>query len=82
QKKGPYRVKNHAAAKRCREKAKRYEINLAAREMQAMQDRMYVQAHVIALKTEVLSLRDQILEHSNCRCDMIQRYIARTANTI
>lgn len=81
-KKGPYRVKNKAAAKRCREKTKQYEADLVAKEKQVMQDRAYLEAYVTMLKNEVLSLRSQILEHGECECEAIQRYIIRTANNV
>ncbi|EFQ26706.1 basic region leucine zipper [Colletotrichum graminicola M1.001] len=78
----PYRVKNRAAAKRCREKTKQYEIDLANKEKQVTKEHMYLDACVVALKNEVLSLKNQILQHSSCDCDMIQGYIARTASTV
>ncbi|GKT50714.1 basic leucine zipper (bZIP) transcription factor atfB [Colletotrichum spaethianum] len=77
-----YRVKNRAAAKRCREKTKQYEIDLANKEKQVTQERMYLDACVTALKNEVLTLKNQILQHGSCDCEMIQGYIARTASTV
>ncbi|OHF03475.1 hypothetical protein CORC01_01194 [Colletotrichum orchidophilum] len=77
-----YRVKNRAAAKRCREKTKQHEMDLAAQEKRVTQERMYLDACVTALKNEVLVLRSQILEHGGCDCEMIRGYIARTANNV
>ncbi|OLN97228.1 Cyclic AMP-responsive element-binding protein 5 [Colletotrichum chlorophyti] len=77
-----YRVKNRAAAKRCREKTKQYEIDLAAREKQVTQERMYLDACVTALKNEVLTLKNQILQHGDCECDMIKGYIAKAAGDV
>ncbi|OHW97684.1 basic region leucine zipper [Colletotrichum incanum] len=77
-----YRVKNRAAAKRCREKTKQYEIDLANKEKQVTQERMYLDACVTALKNEVLTLKNQILQHGSCDCEMIQGYIARTASDV
>ncbi|KAF4780348.1 hypothetical protein HER10_EVM0011179 [Colletotrichum scovillei] len=77
-----YRVKNRAAAKRCREKTKQHELDLAAQEQRVTQERMYLDACVSALKNEVLVLRSQILEHGDCDCEMIRGYIARTANNV
>lgn len=82
QKKGPYRVKNQAAAKRYRQRSKQYEINLVAKEKQMEEDRIRLQVCATALKNEVLSLRSHILDHSECRCEVIQQYITRTATTI
>jgi len=80
--KKPYRVKNRAAAKRCREKTKQYEVDLVNKEKQVTQEHMYLDAYVTALKNEVLFLKNQILQHGSCDCDMIQGYIARTASTV
>ncbi|KAK2053138.1 hypothetical protein LY76DRAFT_525226 [Colletotrichum caudatum] len=80
--KKPYRVKNRAAAKRCREKTKQYEIDLTNRAKQVTQERVYLDACVNALKHEVLSLKNQILKHGSCDCDMIQGYITRTASSV
>ncbi|KAK1731575.1 uncharacterized protein BDZ83DRAFT_746507 [Colletotrichum acutatum] len=77
-----YRVKNRAAAKRCREKTKQHELDLAAQEQRVTQERMYLDACVAALKNEVLVLRSQILEHGDCDCEMIRGYIARTASNV
>ncbi|GKT62352.1 basic region leucine zipper [Colletotrichum tofieldiae] len=77
-----YRVKNRAAAKRCREKTKQYEVDLANKEKQVTQERIYLDACVTALKNEVLTLKNQILQHGSCDCEMIQGYIARTASTV
>uniref|UniRef100_L2G2B8 Transcription factor atf21 n=1 Tax=Colletotrichum fructicola (strain Nara gc5) TaxID=1213859 RepID=L2G2B8_COLFN len=74
-----YRVKNRAAAKRCREKTKLYEEDLAVKEQEVTQERMYLDAYVAALKEEVLALKNQILQHGDCNCELIQGYIARTA---
>ncbi|TDZ44827.1 Cyclic AMP-responsive element-binding protein 5 [Colletotrichum trifolii] len=75
-----YRVKNRAAAKRCREKTKQYEIDLAAKEKEVTRERIYLDACVAALKNEVLTLKNQILQHGDCNCEIIQGYIARAAN--
>ncbi|KAK2738652.1 bZIP transcription factor [Colletotrichum kahawae] len=77
-----YRVKNRAAAKRCREKTKQYELDLAAKEQEVTQERIYLDACVTALRNEVLSLKDQILQHGDCDCDVIQGYIARAAGGV
>lgn len=77
-----HRVKNRAAAKRCREKTKQYEMDLAARERQVTEERMYLDACVTALKNEVLTLKNQILQHGDCDCEIIQGYIAKAASGV
>ncbi|GJD04361.1 hypothetical protein ColKHC_13186 [Colletotrichum higginsianum] len=76
------RVKSRAAAKRCREKTKQYETDLANKEKQVAQEREYLDSCVTALKNEVLALRNRVLEHGSCECEMIQRYIVRTASSV
>ncbi|KAK1973420.1 hypothetical protein LZ30DRAFT_15933 [Colletotrichum cereale] len=82
ERKKTHRVKNRVAAKRCREKTKQYETDLANKEKQVTQERVYLDACGTALKNEVLALRNQILEHGNCDCEMIQGYIARMARSV
>ncbi|GKT92444.1 nitrogen assimilation transcription factor [Colletotrichum tofieldiae] len=82
ERKKTYRVKNRAAAKRCREKTTQYETDLVNKEKQVTQERVYLDSYVTALKNEVLALRNRILEHGSCDCEMIQGYIARTASSV
>ncbi|KAF3797279.1 hypothetical protein GCG54_00009250 [Colletotrichum gloeosporioides] len=77
-----YRVKNRAAAKRCREKTKQYEENLAIKEQEVSQERMYLDSCVTALKNEVLALKNEILRHADCDCELIRGYIARAAGGV
>ncbi|KAJ0337269.1 hypothetical protein COL154_013402 [Colletotrichum chrysophilum] len=77
-----YRVKNRAAAKRCREKTKQYELGLATKEQEVIQERIHLDECVTALRNEILSLKGQILQHGDCDCDVIQGYIARAAGGV
>ncbi|CAI0653094.1 unnamed protein product [Colletotrichum noveboracense] len=77
-----YRVKNREAAKRCRAKTKQYEEDLAVKEREMTQERMYLDACVTALKNEVLALKNEILQHGDCDCELIQGYIAKAAGGI
>ncbi|KAF6818535.1 basic region leucine zipper [Colletotrichum musicola] len=80
--KKPHPVRNRAAAKRCREKMKQYERDLVDRDREVAEERAYLDECVSALRCEVLSLKDQILQHGNCKCEAIQRYIVRKANEV
>ncbi|WQF84262.1 Putative basic-leucine zipper domain-containing protein [Colletotrichum destructivum] len=55
ERKKTYRVKNRAAAKRCREKTTQYEMDLVNKEKQVTQERVYLDSCVTALKNEVTS---------------------------
>ncbi|KAF6785751.1 basic region leucine zipper [Colletotrichum sojae] len=80
--KKPHPVRNRAAAKRCRKKMKQYERDLVDRDREVAEERAYLDECVSALRCEVLSLKDQILQHGNCKCEAIQRYIVRKANEV
>ncbi|KAI8253963.1 Transcription factor atf21 [Colletotrichum sp. SAR11_239] len=77
-----YRVKNREAAKRCRVKTKRYEEDLAVKSREIEQQRMYLDECVTVLRSEVLALKNEILQHSDCDCELIQRYIAKAAGAV
>lgn len=77
-----HRVKNRAAAKRCRDKSRQFEIDLAARERQVVEDRAYLEAAATSLRDEILGLKHQILQHGDCDCAMIQGYISKVANEV
>ncbi|KAI3558862.1 transcription factor atf21 [Colletotrichum abscissum] len=76
-----HRIKNRAAAKRSREKTKQYEQYLVVKEHEIAQERMYLNTCLIALKNEVLTLKNEILQHTGCDCEMIQRYIDKAAHS-
>ncbi|KAF4809190.1 Basic leucine zipper (bZIP) transcription factor atfB [Colletotrichum siamense] len=77
-----YRAKNREAAKRCRVKTKQYEEDLAVKSREIERQRMYLDEYVTALQSEVLALKNQILQHGDCDCELINRYIARAAGAI
>jgi hypothetical protein len=77
-----YRVKNRAAAKRCRDKSRQFEIDLAAREKQVTEDHIFLEASAAALREEILTLKNQILQHGDCNCEVIQAYISNVASQV
>ncbi|KAK2043873.1 hypothetical protein LZ31DRAFT_313358 [Colletotrichum somersetense] len=77
-----YRINNRAAAKRCREKTRQQELDMVAMERHVTEERMYLDAYVASLKDEVLSLRNTILQHSDCDCEAIRRYISKAAGDL
>ncbi|OHW97757.1 transcription factor atf21 [Colletotrichum incanum] len=74
-----YRINNRAAAKRCRDKTRQHELDLVAMDKHVTEERMYLDACVTTLKNEVLSLKNTILQHSDCDCEAIKRYIVKAA---
>ncbi|KAK1975249.1 hypothetical protein LZ30DRAFT_693749 [Colletotrichum cereale] len=80
--KKPYRINNRAAAKRCRDKMRQNELDLVAMDQQITEHRMYLEACVATLKDEVLGLKNEILQHSDCNCEAIKRYITLAASGV
>lgn len=77
-----YRIKNRAAAKRCRDKSRQFEIDLAAKERQVTEHHMVLEASAAALREEILILKNQILQHGDCDCEVIQAYISKVASQV
>ncbi|GKT67128.1 transcription factor Atf21 [Colletotrichum tofieldiae] len=77
-----YRTNNRAAAKRCRDKTRQHELDLMAMDRHVTEKRMYLDACVATLQDEVLSLKNTILQHSDCGCEAIERYITKAASDV
>ncbi|KAL0929551.1 transcription factor atf21 [Colletotrichum truncatum] len=73
---------NRAAAKRCRDKARRRELDLVAMDKHVTEERMYLEACVVSLREEVLNLKSKILQHSHCDCKAIRMYIVKAASDV
>ncbi|KAF2997780.1 hypothetical protein E8E14_002633 [Neopestalotiopsis sp. 37M] len=76
------RQKNRAAAARCREKTRHYADQLRGRERDLSSQKAVLTACVADLRDEVLALKNEILRHSGCDCDHIQKYLTAAANSI
>ncbi|KAK7743431.1 hypothetical protein SLS62_010575 [Diatrype stigma] len=76
------RERNRVAAAKCRQKAKQSVSELQSRERELLQQNRFLTAHVGNLREEVLSLKNEILRHSQCDSDVIQTYINKAAREI
>jgi hypothetical protein len=78
----PARIRNRQATRRSREKARRIETETTVRELELSTHRDHLISCVEGLRREVLDLRTEILRHSDCDCNRIQTYIARSASKV
>lgn len=76
------RQRNRRAATKCREKTKAAMIQLEATEKAASMEHMELSKTVADLRGEVLALKNQLLLHGNCECDVIQKYLRNAARNI
>ncbi|RYP80658.1 hypothetical protein DL769_002340 [Monosporascus sp. CRB-8-3] len=77
-----HRERNRIAAHKCRQKNRQNVEELQQQERDLAQQNKYLNAHLNHLKDEVLGLRNEILNHGNCDCELIQNYIAETARNL
>ncbi|KAF3012310.1 hypothetical protein E8E14_000581 [Neopestalotiopsis sp. 37M] len=76
------RQKNRAATARCREKTQQYTQELREQERDLLSKKQSLKACIADLQDEVLALKTEILQHSHCDCDHIQRYLRAAASQV
>ncbi|SPJ91933.1 uncharacterized protein FTOL_13587 [Fusarium torulosum] len=69
------REKNRKAAGRCRSRKQREEEALDARQKTLEAQNNYLYASYNSLKAEIVHIKRQLLQHTDCDCVMIQQYI-------
>lgn len=79
---GLQRQRNRQAATKCREKTKAAMAQLEATERAVSLEHMELSKTVTDLRGEVLALKNQLLLHGNCNCEVIQKYLRNAARTI
>jgi hypothetical protein len=67
--------RNRMAASKCRQKKKKWMQELEHREEEIDRRNKALHALVSDLKEEVLILKNQLLSHHNCNCNVIQQYV-------
>jgi len=67
--------RNRIAASKCRQKKKIWMQQLSSEADQAAARNKALQMMINQLKDEVLVLKNQLLAHRNCNCNVIQQYI-------
>jgi len=68
--------RNRLAASKCRQKKKMWMQELEVKSAAMTAENRQIQNLVEKLKEEVIMLKNQLLLHNNCDCNVIQRYIA------
>ncbi|OTB05992.1 hypothetical protein M426DRAFT_122162 [Hypoxylon sp. CI-4A] len=76
------RERNRVAAHKCRQKAKQSMSNLQIRERELSRENRALHQAAGSLRDEILDLKNEILRHSDCNSDVIQKYISRAARDI
>ncbi|KAI8639564.1 hypothetical protein BD408DRAFT_445844 [Parasitella parasitica] len=74
--------KNREAAYRCRQKKKRWINSLEERSQTAETKNRELQDLVLQLREESIYLRNLLLTHGNCECDVVQAYLRRTSERL
>ncbi|CEP07994.1 hypothetical protein [Parasitella parasitica] len=74
--------KNREAAYRCRQKKKQWINSLEERSQTAETKNRELQDLVLQLREESIYLRNLLLTHGNCECDVVQAYLRRTSEQL
>jgi hypothetical protein len=75
QKRRKFLERNRMAASKCRQKKKMWMQELEQRSEEVVQRNKALHTLVSQLKEEVLILKNQLLSHHNCNCNVIQQYV-------
>ncbi|MBD2358787.1 bZIP transcription factor [Tolypothrix sp. FACHB-123] len=71
--------RNRVAATKCRRRKRSEASMLASSEQEIEETHRYLSATASALRNEAYLLKTKLLEHTDCNCVLIQRYIAHEA---
>ncbi|CAM0143044.1 unnamed protein product [Umbelopsis sp. WA50703] len=67
--------RNRVAASKCRQKKKAWVNDLEGRSEQVLENNKRLSAMVAQLKEEAMFLKNQLLAHGNCSCDVVKQYL-------
>ena len=73
--------KNRLAAEKCRQKRKAYTAGLSADVLILAEKNEALKTKVVALREDLLNLKDEILDHARCGSSIIDGYIAKFAGS-
>ncbi|EXF80477.1 bZIP transcription factor [Colletotrichum fioriniae PJ7] len=74
--------RNRQAASRCRNKKRRVNGDLQVQEAAINNINMFLKHEVAMLQSDILSLKNVVLQHSGCGCQLIDKYISQAARNI
>ena len=81
-KRSKFLERNRVAASKCRQKKKEWTANLEARARDLQNCRNQLGVVVDSLKEEVLFLKGELLQHTNCGCTRIREYLSQEVNSM
>ncbi|KAI8576032.1 hypothetical protein K450DRAFT_259053 [Umbelopsis ramanniana AG] len=71
--------RNRVAASKCRQKKKAWITELEERSDKVIEDNKKLYSMVNQLKEEAMFLKNQLLAHGNCDCDVVKQYLKQSA---
>jgi len=71
--------RNRVAATKCRQKKKAWLNDLEQRSERVIQDNQRLNDVVMQLKEESMFLKNQLLAHGNCSCDVVKQYLKQSS---
>jgi len=74
--------RNRIAASKCRAKKKAAMADLEATKKTMYTEHYQLSTTVTGLREEVLILKNELLKHGNCDCEVIQQYLTNAAKNI
>lgn len=74
--------KNRVAAHKCRERRKQYISNLETRARDESSKNKVLREQCVALREQVLDLKNILLQHAGCGCWAIDQYLERSAGDL
>lgn len=76
------RARNRQAAHKCRKKKQKVNEDLQTQEIAINNINKHLQCEVAKLQSEILCLKNMVLQHSGCACRSIDEYIAQAAQNL
>ncbi|KAK1533511.1 bZIP transcription factor [Colletotrichum paranaense] len=76
------RARNRQAAHRCRKKKQKVDEDLQTQEIAINNINKHLQCEAANLQSEILCLKNMVLQHSGCACRSIDEYIAQAAQNL
>ena len=81
-KRSKFLERNRVAASKCRQKKKEWTASLESRVRDLQNCRTQLSVVVDSLKEEVLFLKGELLQHTNCGCTRIREYLSQEVNSM
>ncbi len=80
-KRSKFLERNRVAASKCRQKKKEWTQNLENRARELQKNNSSLRLMVDSLRQEVIFLKGEMLKHSSCGCDQIQKFLKQGSDS-